>query len=57
MYRDEGAVITARSYHSGGVVNVCFADGHVVAINDAIDLQTWRALGSRNGGEPASEPQ
>ena len=53
----ESAIISARSNHSGGVVNVCFADGHVVAINENIDLQTWRALGSRNGGEPASEPQ
>jgi prepilin-type N-terminal cleavage/methylation domain-containing protein/prepilin-type processing-associated H-X9-DG protein len=47
----EHAVISARSKH-GTVVNVAFGDGHVAAIGDAIDLTAWRALGTRNGGEP-----
>ncbi|HEY6563817.1 MAG TPA: DUF1559 domain-containing protein [Pirellulaceae bacterium] len=46
----EHAIISARSEHPG-VVNVCFADGHVVAATDAVDIILWRAVGSRNGGE------
>lgn len=51
----EHAIVAARSYHTG-VVNVCFGDGHVTSISETIDLPTWRALGSRNGGEEASDP-
>ena len=40
----------ARSLHPGGG-NVVFADGHVKFIKDSVDLQVWRALGSRAGGE------
>lgn len=40
----------ARSRHPGGV-NVGFADGSVHFVSDSVDLETWRALGSRNGGE------
>jgi prepilin-type processing-associated H-X9-DG protein len=47
----EHAVVSARSYHPGGVVNVCFGDGHVSQIADTIDLTVWRWLGTRNGGE------
>ena len=43
----------ARSYHSGGV-NVAFCDGSVRFIKDSISLPTWRALGSRAGGEVIS---
>jgi prepilin-type N-terminal cleavage/methylation domain-containing protein/prepilin-type processing-associated H-X9-DG protein len=45
-----GMVVPARSYHTGGV-NVAFADGSVHFVADAIDLTTWQALGSINGGE------
>jgi prepilin-type N-terminal cleavage/methylation domain-containing protein/prepilin-type processing-associated H-X9-DG protein len=41
------------SNHPGGV-NVCFADGHVAFIKNSIGLQTWWALGTRNGGEVIS---
>src|SRR5262249_18713645 len=42
----------ARSYHSGGSgVNVCFADGHVVFINNNINFPTWQALGTRSAGD------
>ncbi len=44
----EHAMITARSAHGGGIVNVCFADGHVTSIASEIDLPVWRAMGSRN---------
>jgi prepilin-type processing-associated H-X9-DG protein len=42
---------TARSYHSGGV-NTAFMDGSVRFITNSIPQLTWRALGTRNGGEP-----
>jgi prepilin-type processing-associated H-X9-DG protein/prepilin-type N-terminal cleavage/methylation domain-containing protein len=42
--------ITASSRHSGGV-NVLFGDGHVRLVEQNIDVDLWRALGSRNGGE------
>jgi hypothetical protein len=28
-----------------------YCDGHVGFAGDSIDLPTWQALGSRNGGE------
>jgi len=42
--------IAARSYHSGGV-NVCMADGSVRFAKDSVNINTWRALGTRAGGE------
>jgi prepilin-type N-terminal cleavage/methylation domain-containing protein/prepilin-type processing-associated H-X9-DG protein len=42
-----------NSYHPGGV-NVCMADGSVRFIKDAVGLQAWWALGTRNGGEALS---
>jgi prepilin-type N-terminal cleavage/methylation domain-containing protein/prepilin-type processing-associated H-X9-DG protein len=47
------AAFTARSFHKGGV-NTLFADGSVRLITDSIPQLTWRALGTRNGGEPIS---
>src|SRR5690606_26534842 len=44
----------ARSRHTGGV-NVAMGDGSVRFIGESIDLWTWRALGSRNGGEVVTE--
>jgi prepilin-type N-terminal cleavage/methylation domain-containing protein/prepilin-type processing-associated H-X9-DG protein len=44
---------SARSYHVGGV-QVLFADGSVHFISDAIDLLTWRAMGSIAGEEFAN---
>lgn len=43
-------VFTARSYHPGGV-NAVMADGSVRWFPSSIALATWRALGTRNGGE------
>jgi prepilin-type N-terminal cleavage/methylation domain-containing protein len=44
------AVVTSRSHHSGGI-QCGLADGSTHFISDSIELQVWRALGTRNGGE------
>lgn len=46
----EGAGISAASDHSGGA-NTLFLDGHVQFVKKSVALATWRAFGSRNGGE------
>lgn len=38
------------SAHESGV-NVLFGDGSIHFISNSVDLATWRALGTRNGGE------
>ena len=43
--------VTSRSYHTAGVANALFMDGSVHAIAPSIAIATWRALGTRNGGE------
>jgi prepilin-type processing-associated H-X9-DG protein len=43
-------VIYARSYHEGGA-NVLMADGQVRFVSEFIDVATFRAVGSRAGGE------
>jgi prepilin-type processing-associated H-X9-DG protein len=45
--------MSARSWHNGGV-NAAFGDGSVRFIPNQIDLETWRAFGSTNGGESVS---
>jgi prepilin-type N-terminal cleavage/methylation domain-containing protein/prepilin-type processing-associated H-X9-DG protein len=47
------AVMPCSSRHPGGV-NTVFGDGSVKFIKDSINLQTWRALGTRAGGEVVS---
>lgn len=47
---DTFAAVTSRSYHPGGV-NTVFMDGSVHFISNTITPATWRALGSRAGGE------
>jgi prepilin-type N-terminal cleavage/methylation domain-containing protein/prepilin-type processing-associated H-X9-DG protein len=44
------AIMTARSYHAGGV-NVFLMDGSVRFITNSIDPTTWHNLGTRDGGE------
>jgi prepilin-type N-terminal cleavage/methylation domain-containing protein/prepilin-type processing-associated H-X9-DG protein len=41
---------TANSNHTNGV-NVALCDGSVRFVTNSISLATWRAVGSRNGGE------
>lgn len=56
-YLGEG-VFVARSFHPGGV-NALIADGSVHFVSSRIHSRTWRALGTRQGGEitdPLGEP-
>jgi prepilin-type N-terminal cleavage/methylation domain-containing protein len=45
------SVVTSRSYHTSGVVNVVLMDGSVRTVSRSVSLEAWRAAGSRNGGE------
>ncbi len=49
------ATVTSRSAHTGGV-EVGLVDGSVRFISQSIDLNTWRGLGSRAGGEVVQLP-
>jgi prepilin-type processing-associated H-X9-DG protein len=42
--------VPPTSYHTNGV-NVLMGDGGVRFVTNAISLSTWRAMGTRNGGE------
>jgi prepilin-type N-terminal cleavage/methylation domain-containing protein/prepilin-type processing-associated H-X9-DG protein len=44
------AVITSRSYHSGGV-NVLLMDGSVRFVTNGVTPSTWLGFGTRAGGE------
>lgn len=46
---------SASSRHPGGV-NSLYADGHVGFATDGVDIATWRAIGTRNGGEVVCDP-
>lgn len=48
------AAVTARSYHEG-IVHVLLMDGSARAVSENIDRNTWRALGTRKGGEVVGE--
>lgn len=47
---DTYAAVTSRSYHVGGV-NALYMDGSVRFVTSGISQETWRALGTRAGGE------
>ena len=47
---DTYAAVTSRSYHTGGV-NVLLMDASVRFVTNGISQATWRALGTRAGGE------
>jgi len=49
------AVATSRSHHAGGV-NASFMDASVRMVQAEIDPATWKALGSRAGGESVAIP-
>lgn len=44
------AAVTARSWHTG-IVHASLMDGSARGISENIDLQIWRGLGTRQGGE------
>jgi len=46
--------LTARSNFAGGVL-CCFGDGSVRFIRDSIQIDTWRAMATRAGGEVVAE--
>ena len=48
-YPSNRIVTTANSAHPQGV-NLCMFDGSVHYVATTVSLQTWRALGTRNGG-------
>jgi prepilin-type N-terminal cleavage/methylation domain-containing protein len=48
------AVVTSRSYHSGGV-QVTLVDGSSRFVSETIDLSIWRALATRAGGDVVSD--
>ncbi|MCA9081363.1 MAG: DUF1559 domain-containing protein [Planctomycetaceae bacterium] len=47
-------VMYTRSYHTGGV-QVALADGSCRFVSENVDTNTWRAVGTRNGGETIGE--
>ncbi len=47
---DTCAAVTSRSYHFG-IVNGLLMDGSVRTFSNGISISTWRALGTRAGGE------
>lgn len=47
-------IITSRSHHTG-LVHSLMVDGAVRGINNTINAQAWRALGTRNGREPVGD--
>lgn len=49
----EHAIVSARSKHPGGV-GAAMGDGAVRFFSDAIDLQVWRGIGTRNANENIS---
>jgi prepilin-type N-terminal cleavage/methylation domain-containing protein len=49
------AAVTSRSHHAGGV-NSLLMDGSVRFTTNTVTQTTWRAMGSRAGGEVVMEP-
>ena len=47
-------IVSARSHHSGGV-NAGLCDGSVRFCSDTINLNTWMALSTADGGETAAQ--
>jgi prepilin-type processing-associated H-X9-DG protein len=55
MYPSGRIGTAARANHTNGV-NVALCDASVRFVGDSIDLPTWRALGSKDGGEVFTTP-
>jgi prepilin-type N-terminal cleavage/methylation domain-containing protein/prepilin-type processing-associated H-X9-DG protein len=45
--------LASRSYHTGGV-NVLMGDGSVRWVQESIQIDTWRAMGTKTGGDIVS---
>jgi prepilin-type N-terminal cleavage/methylation domain-containing protein/prepilin-type processing-associated H-X9-DG protein len=54
-WAQKGNSRAATGHHTGGVI-VAFVDGHVQFVPNSINMATWLALGTRNGGEVANAP-
>jgi prepilin-type N-terminal cleavage/methylation domain-containing protein/prepilin-type processing-associated H-X9-DG protein len=54
MYPPGRISTSAASYHTGGVT-VALCDGSVRFVSENINMDLWRAIGSRNGREVVSE--
>lgn len=54
MYPPSRISTTANSRHVGGV-HVTVADGGVRFVSDSIDINVWRAIGTRKGSEIVSD--
>jgi prepilin-type processing-associated H-X9-DG protein len=52
-YSGIASVVSSASRHPGGS-NTSFADGSVKFIKSTVNISTWNALGTRNGGEVIS---
>ena len=50
VYGESTGVVTARSWHRGGV-NVLMGDGSTRFVSESIQRRVWRALATRDGGE------
>ena len=53
MFPPSRIATTANSRHPGGV-NVTFTDGSVRFVKNTVNVQAWRGIGTRNGGEVLS---
>jgi prepilin-type processing-associated H-X9-DG protein len=53
MFPPSRIMTVANSRHPGGV-NLGLADGSVRFAKSTVNLPSWRALGTRNGGEVLS---
>ncbi len=56
LWGGTAGAVTVSSNHPGGV-NSCFADGSVHFIKDSVSMNTWWAIGTRNGGETVGSDQ
>jgi len=52
-YSGIASVVSSASRHPGGS-NTAFCDGSVKFIKSSVNIATWNALGTRNGGEVVS---
>jgi prepilin-type N-terminal cleavage/methylation domain-containing protein/prepilin-type processing-associated H-X9-DG protein len=52
-YSGIASVVSSASRHPGGS-NTAFCDGSVKFIKSSVNISTWNALGTRNGGEVVS---